>query len=77
MLAVHRLDGQLTVYIIEIFRHIFTGGQKFGAQPQSPYQGFLISKGSFKACFARAVRKYMVRRALYEVVNATYLDLIS
>ena len=73
MLAVHRLDGQLTVYIIEISRYIFTGGQKFGAQPQSPYQGFHISKGNFKACFARAILKYMVRRALYEVVNATYL----
>ena len=60
MLAVHRLDGQLTVYIIEIFRYIFTGGQKFGAQPQSPYQGFRISKGNFKACFARAIQKYIV-----------------
>lgn len=73
MLALHRLDGQLTVYIIEIFRYFFTGGQKFGAQPQSPCQGFRISKGNSKACFARAKRRYMVRRAIYEVVNATYL----
>ena len=49
MLAVHRLDGKLTVYIIEICFHIFTGGQKFGALPQSPCQGFNISKGNFKA----------------------------
>lgn len=44
MLAVHRLDGQLTVYVIEICRYIFTGGQKFGAQPQSPYQGLAFPK---------------------------------
>lgn len=61
MLAFHRLDGQLTVYIIEIFHYFFTGGQKFGAQPQSP------SKVS-------AFPKVILKRALHVRNGSTWSE---